>query len=282
VSRRRGILYVAAGALLWSTGGVAIKAVAAPPLTIAGWRSAIAAGVSYLLLRPGRPKLTPAFLVALVCYAGCLPTFVVATKWTTAANAILLQYSGVVWILLLSPVVLGEPFQPRDAVAVVVAFLGMVLCMSSGLSGTGRAGDVVALVSGVLYAGLVLSLRHERDRSASASIVWGNVVIALMLLPETLGGPIPTLEGAAILLFLGAVQIACAYALFLRGLREVTAAQASLAGMLEPITNPIWVLLVLGESPSPNSIAGGLVVLAAIAWRTVTLNDTPAPVPPPD
>src|SRR5262249_14780894 len=105
---RRGLLAVAGAALLWSTGGVGIKAVDAPPLAIAGWRSACAP----VVLLPWSGPLRGAsgiFLASMGCSAGCLPTFVVATKWTTAANAIFLQYTGVVWVLLLSPLVTGEP-----------------------------------------------------------------------------------------------------------------------------------------------------------------------------
>ena len=280
---RRGALCVLAAALLWSTGGVAIKAVAEPALKVACYRSAVAAVVLAAFFRPRLWRATLGFRTAIVSYAGCLTTFVVATKWTSAANAIFLQYSGIVWILVLAPLVLGEPFSRRDAGAIAVAFLGMALFFVGELDPRGRAGDLVALVSGLLYALLVLSLRRERGVGAEAAVTYGNVLAAVALLPFV--GPAfgVSARSAAILLFLGVVQIAGAYVLFLRGLRHVPATRASLIGMIEPIANPCWVFLLLGEEPRALSLVGGAIVLGAVAWRTATLGRAPAAaMAPPD
>jgi drug/metabolite transporter, DME family len=278
---RRGALLVLGAALLWSTGGIGVKALPDPALKVAFFRSGFAALTLLLLLRPRFPPWTPAFAAALVCYAACLTTFVVATKWTTAANAIFLQYSGVVWVLLFSPVFLREPFRRRDAAAIAFALGGMALFFV-GKFRAGGAGDAMALLSGVFFAGLVLALRSERDGGAEAAVTWGNVLACAALLPFVAGDLALTARSAAILLFLGVFQLAGAYVLFVRGLRHVTATQASLLGMLEPIANPVWVFLFLGERPGIFALAGGAVVLAAIAWRT--LGSTPAAmtVAPPD
>lgn len=268
-------------ALLWSTGGVGIKALADPALKVAFYRSAFAAATLLLFLRPRAPRLTPAFLVALASYAACLTSFVVATKWTTAANAIFLQYSGVVWVLLLSPAVLKEPFRARDAAAVAIALGGMGLFFA-GKFGPGSRGDLVALLSGVFFAALVLSLRKERDEGAVAAVTYGNVLTAAVLLPFVGGNLALSGRSAAILLFLGIVQIAGAYALFLRGLKHVTATRAAILGMAEPVANPFWVFLFLGERPALLSLLGGAVVLGAIAWRTLSAAARTAHVPPPD
>lgn len=266
-------------ALLWSTGGVAIKAVVESPLKVAFYRSAFAAVALLVFLRPRLPRLTPAFAAGLVSYAACLTTFVVATKWTTAANAIFLQYSGVVWVLLLSPIVVGEPLRARDAAAVAAAFAGMALFFVGKLK-AGGAGDLVALASGVFFAGLVLSLRRERHRGAEAAVTYGNVLAAAALLPWVAGNLALTPRSAAILAFLGVVQIGVAYVLFVRGLERVTATQASLIGMAEPVSNPIWVFLLLHERPSAFALLGGAIVLAAIAWRTLSGAPVPAVAPP--
>jgi drug/metabolite transporter, DME family len=278
---RRGALLVLGAALLWSTGGIGVKALPDPALKVAFFRSGFAALTLLLLLRPRFPPWTPAFAAALVCYAACLTTFVVATKWTTAANAIFLQYSGVVWVLLFSPVFLREPFRRRDAAAIAFALGGMALFFV-GKFRAGGAGDAMALLSGVFFAGLVLALRSEHDGGAEAAVTWGNVLACAALLPFVAGDLALTARSAAILLFLGVFQLAGAYVLFVRGLRHVTATQASLLGMLEPIANPVWVFLFLGERPGIFALAGGAVVLAAIAWRT--LGSTPAAmtVAPPD
>ncbi len=279
---RRGALAIAGAALLWSTGGIGIKVVAAPPLKIACWRSAFASLALLLFFRP-RFRPTAGFVAAMMCYAACLTTFVVATKWTTAANAIFLQYSGVIWVLLLAPVVLGEPFRARDALAVAVAFAGMGLFFVGQLETRGHAGDAVALLSGVFFAGLLLFLRRERGSVAEAAVTWGSVLTALVLAPFIASDPGLTPRAAAVLVYLGTVQIAGAYVLFVRGIAHVPATQASLIGMLEPVANPIWVFLILGESPGVFAIVGGAVVLGAVAWHTLGSGPPlPGAVPPTD
>src|SRR5581483_1921466 len=118
---RRGVLAIAGAALLWSTGGVGIKLIAAPPLKVACYRSALAALTLLAIFRPRLGHRSPTFFAATVCYGACLTTFVTATKWTTAANAIFLQYSGVVWVILLAPLVVGEAYRARDTIAILVA-----------------------------------------------------------------------------------------------------------------------------------------------------------------
>src|SRR3954471_1180984 len=178
--RTRGTLFIVAASILWSTGGIGIKAVADSGLKVTFYRSLFAAIALMLFLGRnvwGRRqwKSTPAFVFGIVSYAACLISFVVATKWTTAANAIFLQYSGVVWILLFSPLVLKEPFRPRDAIAVLVALGGMALFFV-GKFHAGGAGDAVAVLSGIFFASLILSLRSERDAGAAAAVSWGNIL----------------------------------------------------------------------------------------------------------
>lgn len=270
MTERRGILLVAAAALLWSTGGIGIKFLSEPPLKIAFYRSATAAVALLLLFRPRIWRWTPTFLIGIGSYAACLTTFVLATKWTSAANAIFLQYCGVVWVLLFSPLVLDEPLRRRDAVAVAAAFCGMLLFFVGRFESRSFAGELSALASSVFFATLVLALRRERGSGAEAVVTYGNVLAALALFPWVRGDLSVSAVSAAVLTFLGVVQIAGAYALFVHGLRYVTATQASLVGMLEPIANPIWVFLFLGERPGVFSLLGGAVVLGAIAWRTLT------------
>ncbi len=281
-SERRGIILVAAAALLWSTGGIGIKFLAEPPLKIAFYRSATAAVALLLFFRPRIWRWSAAFLIGIVSYAACLTTFVLATKWTSAANAIFLQYCGVVWVLLFSPLVLREPFRRRDAAAIGIAFVGMLLFFVGRFESRGFAGELSALASSVFFATLVLALRRERGRGAEAVVTYGNVLAALALLPWVRADLGVTPVSAAVLGFLGIVQIAGAYALFVHGLRYVTATQASLVGMLEPIANPIWVFLFLGERPGGLSLLGGAIVLGAIGWRTLSAGPPAAEAVPPD
>lgn len=281
-SERKGILLVAAAALLWSTGGIGIKFLSEPPLKIAFYRSATAAVALLLLFRPRLWRWTPAFLIGIGSYAACLTTFVLATKWTSAANAIFLQYCGVVWVLLFSPLILGEPLRRRDAAAVAVAFAGMLLFFVGRFESRDFRGEISALASSVFFAVLVLALRRERGSGAEAVVTYGNVLAALALLPWVSDALAVSALSAAVLCFLGVVQIAGAYALFVHGLKYVTATQASLVGMLEPVANPIWVFLFLGERPGAFSLLGGAIVLGAIGWRTLSAGPPAAEAAPPD
>jgi drug/metabolite transporter (DMT)-like permease len=282
--RTRGTLFIVAASILWSTGGIGIKAIADSGLKVTFYRSLFAAIALMLFL--GRKvwgrrqwKSTPAFVFGIISYAACLTAFVIATKWTTAANAIFLQYAGVVWVLLLSPIVLREPMRARDVIAIAVAMSGMALFFVGRFETRGMAGNGMALVSSVFFAALILVLRREQ-RAAQAAVTWGNVVCALAVLPFVSHDLALTPRSFAVLAFLGVFQIAIAYVLFVRGLAYVTATQASLTGMLEPVSNPIWVFLFLGEKPSAFAIAGALVVLAAIGWHTLAgepVSDLPAP-----
>jgi DME family drug/metabolite transporter len=283
--RQRGLLYVAAAALLWSTGGIGIKAISDAPLKVSFYRSLFAAIGLFLLLgrnvwgrRRWRSSVT--FAVAIISYGACLTTFVVATKWTTAANAIFLQYAGVIWVLLFSPLVVREPMRGRDVAAIAVALAGMALFFVGRFETRGMAGNAMALLSSIFFAALILALRRENDAAQSA-ITWGNAALALALLPAVHGQLALTTKSFLVLLFLGLFQIALAYVLFVKGLRYITATQASLTGMLEPVMNPIWVLLLLGERPSVYAMCGAVVVLAAIGWHTLG-GSAPADMPPPD
>ena len=280
--QRKGVLLVAAAALLWSTGGLDIKAVAEPALKVTFYRSLFAAMALMIFLprdawATRRWSSTPAFIAAIVSYAACLTTFVIATKWTTAANAIFLQYAGAIWVLLLSPLVVHEPMRARDAAAIGAALGGMALFFVGRFETRGMAGNAMALLSSVFFAALILLLRREHEASR-ATVTWGNVLTAIAVLPFIDFALSPT--SLTVLVFLGAFQIALAYFLFTRGLAYVTATQASLTGMLEPICNPLWVFLIIGERPSPFAIAGAAVVLTAIGWHALSgepATELPAP-----
>ena len=279
-SRRTGILFIVFAALLWSTGGIGIKYVQDPALKVTFHRSVFAAIVLFVVFRRDvRVKPTPSFLTAIVAYGGCLTTFVFATKLTTAANAIFLQYAGVVWVLLLSPLVLREKMQRRDVIAIVVAMSGMALFFVGKFEARGMWGNAMALVSSIFFATMILALRREHHASRAA-VTWGNVVLAAALFPFVMHDLALTTKSFLALLFLGVFQIGIAYACFVKGLQYVTATQASLTGMLEPIMNPIWVLLFLGEKPSVYAVAGAVIVLVAIGWHTMKgepATELPAP-----
>jgi drug/metabolite transporter, DME family len=251
--QRRGILYIVIAALLWSTGGIGIKAIPDAPLKVTFYRSLFAAVALMLFLGRRvwgrRWRSTPAFLASVVSYGACLTFFVIATKWTTAANAIFLQYAGVIWVLLFSPIVVREPMRGRDVGAIAAAIGGMALFFVGRFESRGMSGNAMALISSVFFAALILSLRREQP-AAQAAVTWGNLACAAAMLPFVADDLALTPRSFFVLAFLGIFQIALAYFFFVKGLEHVTATQASLTGMLEPVSNPIWVFLFLGERPS--------------------------------
>ena len=268
---RRAVLAVAGAAVLWSTGGLFIKLAPMPALAVACGRSLIA-GLFYLALL--RPNLRAARWTTAAAYAACIITFVSATKLTTAANAIFLQYTGPAYVLVLSPFLLDEPFRPIDGACVVLSLAGMSLFFVGQIETGQLLGNLLAIASGVFFALAIVLLRREAKSGsgdALPSTTLGNLIAAAVTLPWALKAApeMLSLKGGGVLLYLGIVQLGLAYFLFVRGVRRVPAAEASLISMLEPVLNPVWVLIGFGERPGPWAIAGGAIVIAAVAIRTL-------------
>lgn len=273
------VLSILGAALLWSSGGLFIKLAPLPPLGTAGCRALIAA-VFYLIVL--RPKLSRARFSTAIAYAGCVVTFVAATKLTTAANAIFLQYTGPAYVLVLSPWLLREKCRRLDALCVLLSLAGMSLFFAGKAEAGHGAGNALGAISGVFFALTILFLRRDAATGAGdamPSTTLGNLIAVVVALPFALGdlSAAFTPRGAAVLLYLGVVQIGVAYLLFNRGVKRVGAAEASLLSMLEPVFNPIWVFLGTGERPGALAIAGGGVVVGAVALRTWLAREPAAP-----
>jgi drug/metabolite transporter (DMT)-like permease len=266
---RRGALLIAAAAILWSSGGLAIKLVPLSAVGVVFWRSFVAGVFLLAVFRPSRARWRHAAPSTVIVYALMILTFVSATKMTTAANAIFLQYTGPLYVLALGPFILKEPFRKIDAAAVAVALGGMSLFFVGRLDPGALAGNVVAVVSGVFFGLTILLLRRDASGDAIPSVIAGNLAAAALALPFAWGHLGLDGKGVLLVLFLGVVQLGISYVLFVEGLKTVPAAEASLLGMLEPMFNPLWAFLGLGERPSTWAALGGAIVLAAVAGRTV-------------
>lgn len=274
---RSAVLSVVFAALLWSSGGLFIKIAPFGPLAVACGR-ALVTTIFYLIAL--RPNLRGARLVTGLVYAAMIVTFVSATKLTTAANAIFLQYTGPAYVLALSPFLLREPFERLDAFCVALSLAGMALFFVGKVEPGQFWGNVLGALSGISYALTIVLLRRdakEGAKDAMPSTVLGNLIAALITLPFVTGDFARiTVQGALVLAYLGVVQMGIAYLLLARGLRSVPAAEASLISMLEPTLNPVWVYLGTGERPGPWAVLGGAVVLAAVCLRALA---KPAPAP---
>ena len=267
--RTKALLFMAATALIWSSGGLAIKLVQWNPMAITGVRSALAAATLAFLFRGNlRFRLSPMAWAAGIGYAGMLITNVVATKWTTSANAILLAYTAPVYVALLAPWLLKERTRASDWVFIAVSAGGMVLFFLDRLSATGLWGNLVAVSTGLCYAVSTVCMRAQKDASPMQSAILGHVLTALCGLPFLFDGT-PGPEAWAGLLYLGIIQQGVSLALYTWAIKRLGALEAILIMMLEPIFNPVWVALGYGELPGPWALAGGALVIGAVMLRAV-------------
>lgn len=266
-SRAIGQLLLAA--LFWSLGGLLIKSADWPPLAVAGGRGIVAAIFLALTNRHLRFTFSPVQLTAAFAYAGCTVFFVVATKLTTAANAILLQYTAPVWIAIFGAWFLGEQTRRLDWIIIVIVLGGMALFFADGLEFTGALGNLAGVLSGVCFAAMTIALRKQRDGSPVESIILGNLIAFGLGLPFMIGVPAPSPTGIAAIVALGVVQLGFSYWLYARAIRQVTALEAVIIPVIEPILNPVWVFLASGEKPSRWALLGGLIVLSAVTLRAL-------------
>lgn len=264
--RSTAIILLLAAALLWSTGGLLIKWVQWPMLAISGARSAIAAVFLTLAFRPGFFRLNRHLVGGATAYAACVTFFVVANKMTSAANAVLLQYTAPLHVAVFGYWFLGERPRRVDWIALAMALSGMVLFFLGKLTVEGFWGNVAALLSGVGLAWVALFLRKQKDADPVHSVILGNLMAAVIAVPVMMRGA-PSMQGWIGLLLLGVFQIGTAYALFALAIRHVTALEALLISTIEPVLNPIWVLLLLGQRPGPMAVLGGIIILAAVLLR---------------
>jgi drug/metabolite transporter (DMT)-like permease len=269
--RSRAVLGLVAAALLWSMGGVLLKSVHVHPLAVAGGRGLIAALFLMACLRRWRLRFSPVMLWAAVAYAGTTALFAAANQLTTAANAILLQYTAPVYVAWLGLWLLGERVTRLDWITIAVVFGGMALFFADQLSADGLLGSILAVVSGVSFAFMTVLLRKQKDAEPVDSIVFGNLLGAAVGLPFFAAGPLPTPTGWAALLALGTLQLGLSYFLYARAIKHVTALGSILILMLEPLLNPIWAALVLGEFPGRWALVGGAIVLGAVTTRALLL-----------
>lgn len=270
-AHRRSVAFLVLAALCWSLGGLLIKYIPWPPLAVGGARGLIAALFLVAVCRPPSLRPTRVQFVGACAYASCTLTFVAATKLTTAANAILLQYTAPVWVALFGAWLLKEPARRADWITIFFVLVGMVLFFADSLEVRNLVGNTIAVVSGLCFAAMTLALRGQKEGTPVVSIIWGNLLAFAIGLPAIvsafLSAPRLTLSAWTALIVLGTVQLGVSYWLYSYAIRHVTALQAVLLPVIEPLLNPLWVLLAIGEAPSSWALAGGGLVLTAVTWR---------------
>ena len=298
------VWFVVVAVLMWSTGGLFIKLTSLDAYQVTFFRSLLAAITVLVLTRKAGMRLTVFAMIASIIYAATLFLFVWATKHTTAANAIFLQYTAPIYILILSPFVIGEKFHWRDLITIIFCLGGMSLFFVGKLELDEYQGNLAALGSGIFFGLYIMLLRHPKATGVSNEIVvseveptllasaptelptadrrvpnvnplitviYGNFLLALVALPSGLAAfPTMTLKDTVAVSFLGIFQIGIAYILFIKGVTAGTRPlDASIIGFIEPLLNPVWVFLFVGEEPSKWAILGGAIIIATVVAHTL-------------
>lgn len=270
-NRIKAILYIVIAATMLSTGGIIIKLIDLPPMTIAGGRAIFSAAVVWLYV--GKPKFTfsKAQVSGALCYSTMITAFVIANKLTTAANAIILQFTAPIWVAILSVWILKERIRWYDIVAIFSVAVGMVLFFLDDMSGGNWAGNMVAIGSGIALAGVTISLRFQKDEKPVETTLLGHLITAVIGIPFLIGLSYTT--GDLLGLFvLGTFQVGIAYIFYSLAVKHLTALESILIMFWEPILNPIWVFLIAGERPGPISLVGGVIVLGTVIARSLLAN----------
>jgi drug/metabolite transporter (DMT)-like permease len=268
---RLGIWAMALTAFLWSIAGLFIKVIDWNPFAIAAARSAISSLVILAWLKRPRLHWSPAQVGAALANTATMLLFVSANKTTTAANAILLQYVGPVFTAIIGAWILKERTHWEHWAAFAFVAAGMVLLFMDKIGGGRLLGNVLAVLSGLTFSFCFVFLRMQKDASPLESLLiahWSTVAIGLgvaLFLPA----PQLTWKAAGAIAALGLFQVGVAAILFSYAIKRVTAVSANLIAVIEPVFNPVWVFLVLGERPGLTAVIGGAIIIAAVTGASI-------------
>ncbi|MCT4605954.1 MAG: DMT family transporter [Marinisporobacter sp.] len=277
--RGKALIFLIIASVLWSTGGILIKLVDWNPIAIAGVRSGIAALVMYLYIRGNKKnrkqknlfKLNKLKVIGACMYASMAILFIIATKLTTAANAILLQYTAPIWVAILSGWILKEKVKSIDWVAIFFVMVGMIMFFIGDLERGEMIGNLVALACGIAFSGQVIMLKLQEEGTASEMIFWGNCITLIASIPFILKS-IPSMQSIVGLVLLGVFQLGISFIFYSEAVPRVSAIEAILIPIIEPLLNPVWVFVFIGEQPGKWAFIGGIIVVASVVGRSIVIN----------
>ena len=266
-TRRLGTACVLAASLCFSTGGLLMKLIPWNPLAINGVRNAIAAVVIglYILATHHKLKFNPTVLAGAISMAGVTTLYAIANKLTTAGNTIILQYTAPIWIVILMFLFFGQKPDKTALISILIVFAGILCFFFEGLSTGKWLGDLLALLSGIFYAGVFMLNSFEKG-DALSSVFFGQLACGVFLSPLAIK---ETDFSAPVLLavfLLGAVQVGLAYIFFTTGTKYTDPVTASIINALEPILNPVLVAVFYGEMLGKWSMAGAMIVICGIMY----------------
>ena len=272
-SRKVSILCLVIASILWSTGGLLIKWVDWNPIAIAGIRSGISSlvmiGFWFVLTKklPMRPDKFVMF--GAINYVILVMLFVSANKLTTSANAILLQFTAPIWAMILGAIFFKVKFEKKDFLTVGVVFGGMILFFIGDIDGGGLLGNILAVISGISMALMIITLKKVTNHKPLEVVIWGNIFTFIVAMPFYSGIVLTSANVTGIVL-LGVFQLGISYIFFTKGIENVTVLEGILIPVIEPLLNPIWVFIGTSEKPSQFALIGGVIVLAAVLYHSTS------------
>lgn len=266
--RTKSIVYLIIASILWSTGGILIKLVDWNPVAIAGSRSLIASIVVLAYIKKPKLTMSKAQIGGAICYAATVILFVTANKLTTSANAILLQFTAPIFVALLGAWILKERIYGYDWITMACVFGGMILFFIDGVGTGNMLGNALAVISGFFMACVTVALRFQKDGSPVETTWLGNILTFVIALPFIFQS-MPDAKSMLGLVLLGVFQLGISYILYALSIKHLSALEAILITVVEPLLNPIWVFLFAGEKPSFYAVIGGVIVLSAVTARSI-------------
>ncbi len=269
--RIKAISYIIIAATLLSTGGILLKLVDMHPMAIASTRGIISSTIVWFYLKKPRFTFSKPQVIGAISYASMVSGFIIANKLTTAANAVVLQFTAPIWVALLGVWILKEKIHWYDWASIVIVSAGMVLFFLEDVGRGSVAGNMVAILSGVALAGVTIAMRLQKDGSPVETTLLGHILTVLIGLPFIFQANF-TLQNIIGILLLGVFQLGISYILYALGVKHLTALETILIMFLEPILNPIWVIIFYGERPSIYSLTGGIIVILTLAVRSIVAN----------
>ncbi|MBN2864260.1 MAG: EamA family transporter [Bacteroidales bacterium] len=272
MDKNKGILFAAIGALIWSSGGVFIKLIDAPGIYISAARSLVAGLVFLPFIKINKIKRSWNLVFLLLCFAYTMIGFVVANKLTTAANAIILQYTAPIWLFLYYSV-RNRSLNKKKIIPVVLVTLGILIFLFEPRHGSNITGNLLAISTGISFAGVAHFSAKDHGITGPGLISLCNLSTFLLALPfmSDIGGITLSLDLMGILgiLFLGIFQIALGYIFYIKSLKYISPLDTSLICLIEPLTNPVWVLIFVGEIPSSFALVASAFIITGILFNII-------------
>lgn len=269
-SKNRAVLYMITCAVLWSTAGFLIKILPWHPMEIAGFRSLISAGVYLIYMRHEKNKfvINRYSIASGIALSLTFIFFIAANKLTTAANAIVLQYSAPIFILILSALIFHQKFRKGDIITVAVTSIGISLFFLDKLSGGYMIGNLVAIAAGLAFATMFVTTGNADKDSLASGILLGHLLTAVVGIPFVFFYETPvSMPIIGAILIMGIFQLGIPYILYGMAIRKCSPLACSLISVIEPLLNPVWVFLINKEAPSQFALIGGAIVISAVtAW----------------